>query len=85
MAGEPNPWVIIEKWVRDLWMLVSRMGWGLVLHSGLRSWFRRSINSLVTALVASTKSFLLYCSIVSWVDLVMYSAIALAGNSVSQT
>ena len=46
MAGEPNPCVIIEKCVRCLWMLGSRMGWGLVLHRGLRSWFRRSISSL---------------------------------------
>ena len=46
MAGEPKPWVIIEKWVRCLWMLGSRIGWGLVLHRGDLSWFNRSINSL---------------------------------------
>ena len=46
MAGEPKPWVIMEKWVRCLWMLGSRIGWGLVLHRGDLSWFNRSINSL---------------------------------------
>ena len=50
MAGDPNPWVIMEKWVRCLWMPGSRIMEGLVLHSGLRSWFRRSISSLVTSL-----------------------------------
>ena len=46
MAGDPNPWVMREKWVRCLWMPGSSRGWGRVLHSGLRSWFRRSISSL---------------------------------------
>ena len=46
MAGDPNPWVMEEKWVRCLWMPGSSRGWGRVLHSGLRSWFRRSISSL---------------------------------------
>ena len=46
IAGEPNPWVTIEKWVRCLWMLGSRMGWGRVLHRGDLSWFNRSISSL---------------------------------------
>ena len=36
-------------------------------------------------LVARTRSFLLYCSAVSWLSLTMYSAICRAGNSVSQT
>ena len=26
MAGEPKPWVIMEKCVRCLWMLGSRIG-----------------------------------------------------------
>ena len=47
MAGDPNPWVIMEKCVRCLWMLGSRMGVGLVLHRGDLSWFNRSINSFV--------------------------------------
>ena len=85
MAGDPKPWVMREKWVRCLWMAGSSRGWGRVLHSGLRSWFRRSISSLVTALVASTRSFLRYWSMVSWWFLVMYSAICRAGNSVSHT
>ena len=46
MAGEPKPWVIMEKWVRCLWMLGSRIGCGLVLHRGDLSWFNRSISSL---------------------------------------
>ena len=46
MAGDPKPWVIMEKWVRCLWMLGSKIGWGLVLHKGDLSWFSRSINSL---------------------------------------
>ena len=46
MAGVPKPWLIMEKWVRCLWMAGSSRGWGRVLHSGLRSWFRRSISSL---------------------------------------
>ena len=50
MAGEPKPWVTMEKWVRGLWMLGSRMGCGLVLHKGDLSWFNRSINSLQTNL-----------------------------------
>ena len=50
IAGDPNPWVIMEKWVRGRWMLGSRIGWGLVLHKGDLSWFSRSINSFVIAL-----------------------------------
>ena len=46
MAGEPKPWVTMEKWVRGRWMLGSRMGWGRVLHRGDLSWFNRSISSL---------------------------------------
>ena len=46
MAGDPKPWVTMEKWVRGRWMLGSRIGWGLVLHRGDLSWFNRSINSL---------------------------------------
>jgi hypothetical protein len=47
MAGEPKPWVIMEKWVRWRCMLGSRMGWGRVLQRGDRSWFSRSISSFV--------------------------------------
>ena len=47
MAGEPKPWVIMEKWVRWRCMLGSRMGWGRVLHRGDLSWFSRSISSFV--------------------------------------
>ena len=50
MAGEPKPWVIMEKWVRCLCMAGSRIGCGLVLQRGERSWFSRSINSFVMAL-----------------------------------
>ena len=50
MAGDPNPWVIMEKWVRCLWMAGSSRGWGRVLHSGLRSWLRNSISSWHTYL-----------------------------------
>ena len=46
MAGEPKPWVTMEKWVRGRWMLGSKIGWGRVLHKGDRSWFNRSISSL---------------------------------------
>ena len=51
MAGEPKPWVTMEKWVRGRWMLGSRIGCGLVLHNGDLSWFNRSINSLQIILV----------------------------------
>ena len=50
IAGDPKPWVIMEKWVRCLWMLGSKIGWGLVLHKGDLSWFNRSVNSLQTNL-----------------------------------
>ena len=50
MAGEPKPWVIIEKWVKWRWMLGSRICCGLVLQRGLRSWFNKSINSLTITL-----------------------------------
>ena len=50
IAGDPKPWVIMEKWVRGRWMLGSRIGWGLVLHKGDLSWFNRSVNSLQTNL-----------------------------------
>ena len=50
MAGEPKPWVIMEKWVRCLCMAGSRIGCGLVLQRGERSWFSRSISSLQIAL-----------------------------------
>ena len=50
MAGEPKPWVTMEKLVRCLWIMGSRMGWGEVLHKGDLSWFNRSINSLQTNL-----------------------------------
>ena len=50
MAGEPKPCVMREKWVRWRWMEGSRMIWGRVLHSGERSWFSRSISSLVICL-----------------------------------
>ena len=46
MAGVPNPWLIMEKWVKCLWMAGSMMGEGLVLQSGDRSWFRKSTSSL---------------------------------------
>ena len=61
MAGVPKPWLIMEKWVKCLWepeveseagngsitwMLGSSSGCGLVLHRGLRSWFRKSTSSL---------------------------------------
>ena len=50
IAGEPNPCVIIEKWVRCLCILGSRMIAGRVLQRGDLSWFNRSINSFVTNL-----------------------------------
>ena len=50
MAGDPNPWVINEKCVRCRWIVGSRICWGRVLQSGERSWFKRSINSLVITL-----------------------------------
>ena len=46
MAGVPKPWLIMEKWVKCLWMAGSMIGVGLVLHSGERSWFRKSTSSL---------------------------------------
>ena len=46
MAGVPKPWLIMEKCVKCLWMPGSSRGWGRVLHSGLRSWFRKSTSSL---------------------------------------
>ena len=50
MAGDPKPCVMREKCVRWRWIVGSRICWGRVLHSGERSWFRRSINSLVITL-----------------------------------
>ena len=50
MAGDPNPWVIKEKWVRCLWMFWSKIMAGFVLHKGDRSWFSKSISSFVTIL-----------------------------------
>ena len=50
MAGDPKPWVMREKCVRCLWMFWSRIIAGFVLQSGERSWFKRSISSLVTIL-----------------------------------
>ena len=50
MAGVPKPWLIMEKCVKCLCMPASIRGCGLVLHSGDRSWFSRSINSFVIAL-----------------------------------
>ena len=46
IAGVPNPWLIIEKWVKCLWTPGSMIGWGLVLQRGDLSWFRKSTNSL---------------------------------------
>ena len=46
IAGVPKPWLIMEKWVKCLWMPGSSRGWGLVLQRGLRSWFRKSTSSL---------------------------------------
>ena len=46
MAGVPNPWLIMEKWVKCLWMAGSMMGVGLVLQRGDRSWLRKSTSSL---------------------------------------
>jgi hypothetical protein len=37
MAGEPNPWVIMEKWVRWRCILGSTNMAGLVLQRGDRS------------------------------------------------
>ena len=50
MAGEPKPCVMREKCVRGLWMLASRICWGRVLHNGERSWFSKSMSSLVIIL-----------------------------------
>ena len=50
MAGDPKPCVMREKCVRCRWMVGSRICWGRVLHSGERSWFKRSISSLVITL-----------------------------------
>ena len=63
IAGDPNPWVIIEKWVKWRWILGSRICWGLVLHNGLRSWFNKSINSLTITLKNNKKIKLLFTSI----------------------
>ena len=46
MAGVPKPWLIMEKWVKCLWMAGSMMGVGLVLQRGDRSWLRKSTSSL---------------------------------------
>ena len=46
MAGVPKPWLIMEKCVKCLCMPASIRGCGLVLHSGDRSWFRKSTSSL---------------------------------------
>ena len=50
MAGEPKPCVIMEKWVRCFCMPGSRIMAGFVLQRGDRSWFNRSISSLVIIL-----------------------------------
>jgi hypothetical protein len=55
MAGEPKPWVIMEKWVRWRCILGSSMGWGRVLQRGDRSWFSRSISSFVMSLELKQK------------------------------
>jgi hypothetical protein len=60
MAGEPKPWVIMEKWVRWRCMLGSRMGWGRVLQRGDRSWFSRSISSFVTILKERERNITLF-------------------------
>ena len=64
IAGDPNPCVIIEKWVKWRWILGSRICWGLVLHNGLRSWFNKSINSLTITLQIrkNMKLLLIFCS-----------------------
>jgi len=85
IAGDPKPWVTMEKLVRCLWIMGSRMGWGEVLHRGDLSWFNRSINSLQIIFEAKRRSFLLYISVGSVCCLLRYSATCLAGNSVSQT
>lgn len=86
IAGDPNPWDISEKCVKWRWIDESRMCCGRVLHKGDRSWFRRSMSSLVTCFVFIKISFLLY---ESWgwsmCGRVKYSATCRAGNSVSQT
>ena len=50
MAGEPKPCVMRLKWVRFLWIEGSSICCGRVLHSGDRSWFSRSMSSLVITL-----------------------------------
>ena len=57
-AGEPNPWVMSEKWVKWRWIPGSRIGWGRVLHNGERSWFSKSINSFVINLKWQKKELL---------------------------
>lgn len=47
MAGDPKPCDISEKCVRWRCMAGSRICGGRVLHSGVRSWFSRSISSFV--------------------------------------
>jgi hypothetical protein len=58
MAGEPKPWVIMEKWVRWRCMLGSSSMAGLVLQRGDRSWFNRSISSFVINLHMKKELFL---------------------------
>lgn len=58
IAGLPKPCDMSEKCVSGRCMIGSRMCWGLVLHSGERSWFSKSISSLVTCLCEKKKSWL---------------------------
>ena len=62
IAGDPNPCVMSEKCVRWRWIVGSRICWGRVLQSGERSWFKRSINSLVITLKNKTLTICQNCS-----------------------
>lgn len=53
MAGEPKPWVMRLKWVREPWIPGSMMGAGREFPRGDRSWVSRSVNSLQICLESS--------------------------------
>lgn len=48
--GEPNPCVSSAKFVRWRWIFGSKIGWGLAFPIGDRSWFSKSISSLINCL-----------------------------------
>lgn len=58
MAGEPKPWVMRLKWVRQPWIPGSIMGAGREFPSGERSCVSRSVNSLQICLRGEKKKFI---------------------------